>query len=201
MGGAGGGIVSVAHDLSLIVDAGRLREHPAGARRNQIVEILQFAAAVNEGMKLRGAIAVQHISLADHHSGGIDRLSDAGVEEDHGKQPEGHYSLDEHAQVISRRLHVVPPFHRTVSIGQPVRCENAVPVHLLVYCFYPFYVYCAFSFTGAASCMVSAGGALFCSGRRTAASTFRKAVNELELYRLPLGDGNLEFFHTYDGPA
>ena len=48
MGVAGGGIVSVADDLSRIVDAGRLREHPAGARRNQRVEILQFAAAVNE---------------------------------------------------------------------------------------------------------------------------------------------------------
>ena len=94
---AGGGIVSVADDLSRSVNAGRLREHPAGARRNQIVEILQFATAVNEGMILRGAIVVQHVSRADHHPGGVDRLSDAGVEED----PEvGHL-----AATVEKRVH------------------------------------------------------------------------------------------------
>jgi len=97
MGVAGGGVVSVADDLSCIVDSGRFREYPAGAGRDQIVEILQFATVVNEGMLPRGAIVVQHVSRADHHPGGVDRLSNAGVEED----PEvGHL-----AATVEKRVH------------------------------------------------------------------------------------------------
>src|ERR1019366_10425595 len=75
-------IVCVTDDLSLIVDSSRRREYPARVWRNQIVEILQFAIAVNEGMLLCVAIAEQHIRSANHHPRRVDRSSDAGVEED-----------------------------------------------------------------------------------------------------------------------
>ena len=58
---AGDGIVPVADDLSLIVDAGRLREHPAGVSGDQIVEILHGAAGVDEGTTARRADRCKHI--------------------------------------------------------------------------------------------------------------------------------------------
>ncbi len=75
-------IVRVADDLSLVIDAGRRREYPAGVCRNQRVEILQFATVVNEGMVRRVAIAEQHITFANHHPGGVDCIRDTEVEED-----------------------------------------------------------------------------------------------------------------------
>jgi hypothetical protein len=75
MGLAIGGVVTVANDLSRVVDSGRVGQLKAGAGPDQLVEILEFPAAVDEGMVERRPRGVHAVSLADYHPGIVDRLS------------------------------------------------------------------------------------------------------------------------------
>src|SRR5215471_2757253 len=48
VGLAGGGVVGVGDDLAVVVDAGRVLDLVAGPGRDEVVEVLQCAAAVDE---------------------------------------------------------------------------------------------------------------------------------------------------------